>query len=114
MLGMWSICTVIQWFGRMFGNLVGIWVRKTLQGTVDDEIAAKLAIGEGRQADLEQERLELQALNSERFRHRFLDRNRPWVLQHLVEYIRDVYAELLVMGEGARKKDDRSDISSDE
>ena len=52
---------------------------------MDDDVAAKLAIGEGRQADLEQERLELQALNSERFRHRFLDRNRPWILQHLVE-----------------------------
>ena len=96
-------------------------------------MAAKLAIGEGRQADLEQERLELQALNSERFRHRFLERNRPWILQHLVElltprslesvgadgrpvveYVRDVYAELMAMGEGARRPGDRSDISSDE
>jgi hypothetical protein len=111
----------------------GLWMTKHIEGTVDDDVAAKLAIGEGRQADLEQERLELQALNSERFRHRFLDRNRPWVLQHLVElltpeslndigpdgrpvveYIRDVYAELMAMGEGARKKGDRSDISSDE
>jgi hypothetical protein len=111
----------------------GLWMTKHIEGTVDDDVAAKLAIGEGRQADLEQERLELQALNSERFRHRFLDRNRPWILQHLVElltpetlneigpdgrpvveYIRDVYAELLAMGEGARKKDDREDISSDE
>lgn len=106
---------------------------KHIEGTVDDDVAAKLAIGEGRQADLEQERLELQALNSERFRHRFLDRNRPWILQHLVElltpeslqevgpdgrpvveYIRDVYAELLSMGEGARRKGDREDISSDD
>lgn len=31
-----------------------------------------------------------------------------------VEYIRDVYAELLEMGEGARRPGDRSDISSDE
>ena len=104
-----------------------------LAGTVDDEIAAKLAIGEGRQADLEQERLELQALNSERFRHRFLERNRPWILQHLVElltprtldapgpdgrptieYVRDVYAELISMGEGMKKAGDRPDISSDE
>jgi len=111
----------------------GLWMTKHIEGTVDDDVAAKLAIGEGRQADLEQERLELQALNSERFRHRFLDRNRPWILQHLVElltpeslqdigpygrpvveYIRDVYAELLAMGEGARQKGDRSDISSDE
>ncbi|KAG5180850.1 hypothetical protein JKP88DRAFT_263797 [Tribonema minus] len=111
----------------------GLWMTKNLEGTVDDEVAAKLAVGEGRQADLEQERLELQALNSERFRHRFLERNRPWILQHLtelltprtiqqtgpdgrpvVEYIRDVYAELMAMGEGARRPGDRSDISSDE
>lgn len=31
-----------------------------------------------------------------------------------VEYIRDVYAELMAMGEGARRPGDRSDISSDE
>ena len=132
MLGIFSICTVIQWLGRLFADASGIWVRKSLQGTVDDEIAAKLAIGEGRQADLEAERLELQALNSERFRHRFLDRSRPWVLQHLVElltprtlempgadgrpvieYIRDVYHELMALGEGRRRPGDREDISSD-
>lgn len=39
------------------------------------------------QANLEQERLELQALNSERFRHRFLERNRPWILQHLTDLL---------------------------
>merc|ERR550537_1837032 len=111
----------------------GLWVTKQIEGTVDDDVAAKLAIGEGRQADLEQERLELQALNSERFRHRFLERNRPWILQHLVElltpesleqvgpdgrpvvdYVRDVYAELMGMGEGARRPGDRSDVSSDD
>jgi hypothetical protein len=111
----------------------GLWVTKMIEGTVDDDVAAKLAIGEGRQADLEQERLELQALNSERFRHRFLERNRPWILQHLVElltpesleqvgpdgrpvvdYVRDVYAELMGMGEGARRPGDRSDVSSDD
>jgi len=110
----------------------GLWVTKQIEGTVDDDVAAKLATGEGRQADLEQERLELQALNSERFRHRFLDRNRPWILQHLVElltprslegpgpdgrpvveYIRDVYAELMAMGEGQKRPGDRSDISSE-
>jgi hypothetical protein len=111
----------------------GLWMTKNIEGTVDDDIAAKLAIGEGRQADLEQERMELQALNSERFRHRFIDRNRPWVLQHLsdlltprqldtmgpdgrpvVEYVRDIYADLMAQGEGARRPGDRSDISSDE
>lgn len=70
---------------------------------------------------------------TERFRHRFLERNRPWILQHLVElltprsldkpgpdgrpaieYVRDVYAELMAMGEGMRRAGDRADISSDE
>jgi len=111
----------------------GLWMTKQIEGTVDDDVAVKLAIGEGRQADLEQERLELQALNSERFRHRFLERNRPWILQHLVElltprsleqpghdgrpvveYVRDVYAELVALGEGTRKPGDRDDISSDD
>jgi hypothetical protein len=27
---------------------------KNIEGTVDDDVAAKLAVGEGRQADLEQ------------------------------------------------------------
>lgn len=31
-----------------------------------------------------------------------------------VEYVRDVYAELMGMGEGVRRPGDRSDISSDE
>eukprot|EP00580_Thalassiosira_gravida_P005175 CAMPEP_0201653098 /NCGR_PEP_ID=MMETSP0493-20130528/44811_1 /ASSEMBLY_ACC=CAM_ASM_000838 /TAXON_ID=420259 /ORGANISM="Thalassiosira gravida, Strain GMp14c1" /LENGTH=609 /DNA_ID=CAMNT_0048129625 /DNA_START=894 /DNA_END=2723 /DNA_ORIENTATION=- len=101
---------------------------------MDDVIASKLAIGEGRQEDLEQERQELQALNSESFRHKFIDKNRPWVLQHLVElmtprslqdigldgrplvdYVRDVYSNLMNVGEGVnRRADDRSDISSDD
>merc|ERR1719261_1658383 len=111
----------------------GLWKTKQIEGTVDDDVAAKLAIGEGRQQDLEQERLELQAMNSERFRHRFLERSRPWILQHLVElltprtlqmpgpdgrpeieYVRDVYNELMNMGEGKRRPGDRSDISSDD
>ena len=31
-----------------------------------------------------------------------------------MEYVRDVYAELLGMGEGQRRPGDRSDISDDE
>jgi hypothetical protein len=60
--------------------------------------------------------IELRALNSERFRHRFLERSRPWILQHLtelltprtlhmlgadgrpnMEYIRDLYNTLTQM-----------------
>lgn len=124
----WFLCDVkIKLIGWR-----GLWMTKQVEGTVDDDVAAKLAIGEGRQQDLEQERLELQALNSDRFRHRFLERNRPWILQHLVElitprqldqpghdsrpvieYVRDVYSELMAIGEGLRKAGDRDDISSD-
>ncbi len=63
----------------------GIWGATQLEGTLDDVIAAKLAIGEGRQVDLEQERMEIEAMNDDKFRKRFLDRNRPWILQHLYE-----------------------------
>lgn len=114
------------------GDRLGVWKQHRLDGTLDDEIAAKLALGAGRQKDLERERLELQALNSERFRHRFMERNRPWILQHLAElftprtlaaagndgrpnseYVRDIYHELMNMGEGRRLQGDRSDVSSD-
>ena len=133
MVGTWAMGTMINYFCRKIADQTKLWSRRSLQGTVDDEIAAKLAVGEGRQEDLEAERLELQAMNSERFRHRFLDRSRPWVLQHLVElltprtlqmpgadgrpvieYIRDVYTDLMNMGEGRRRPGDRADISSDE
>jgi hypothetical protein len=118
------------------GGKLKVWKpRKPADGTLDEDLAAKLALGAGRQRELERERLELQALNSERFRHRFLERNRPWVLQHLAElftprtlqstdgpagdgrpnaeYVRDMYHELVNMGEGRRLRGDRSDISSD-
>merc|ERR1711937_600971 len=133
MVGTWAMGTMINYLCRKIADQTKLWSRRSLQGTVDDEIAAKLAVGEGRQEDLEAERLELQAMNSERFRHRFLDRSRPWVLQHLVElptprtlqmpgadgrpvieYIRDVYTDLMNMGEGRRRPGDRADISSDE
>merc|ERR1711871_1794974 len=133
MVGTWALATLMNWLCRKIADQTKLWSRRSLQGTVDDEIAAKLAVGEGRQEDLEAERLELQAMNSERFRHRFLDRSRPWVLQHLVElltprtlqmpgadgrpvieYIRDVYTDLMNLAEGRRRPGDREDISSDE
>ena len=46
---------------RIFGALadqVGLWELATLAGTTSDEIAAKLAVGEGSAVDLEQERME--------------------------------------------------------
>ena len=71
MVGTWAMGTMINYFCRKIADQTKLWSRRSLQGTVDDEIAAKLAVGEGRQEDLEAERLELQAMNSERFRHRF-------------------------------------------
>lgn len=111
----------------------GIWRVGEEEGVMDDVIAAKLAIGEGRQADMEEERHDLIALNSDKFRRKFIDKNRPWILQHLVQlitpgslqstgpddrplvdYIRDVYSDLQMVGEGARRPGDRSDVSSDD
>ena len=111
----------------------GIWGAIEIEGTLDDMIATKLAIGAGRQADLEKERMELDALNNDKFRQRFLDRNRPWLMRHLVEllteseedltkeekstlieYTKGVYSELLAMGEGDKRIGDRPDISSDD
>ena len=66
------VSNMINYMSRILADLGGLWMRKNLEGTVDDDIAAKLAVGEGNQADLEAERLEMQAMNSERFRHRFL------------------------------------------
>ncbi|KAF1332393.1 hypothetical protein FI667_g3679, partial [Globisporangium splendens] len=37
------------------GDRLGIWKQKQLDGTLDDDIAAKLALGPGRQRDLERE-----------------------------------------------------------
>ena len=127
------VCVLSKKLFIRLGKLLGVWKLQSIEGTVDDDIAGKLKVGEGRQDDLEQERLELQALNSERFRHRFLERNRPWILQHLVElltprtlqtdgadgrpnieFIRDIYNDLINMGEGKRRSGDNSDISSDE
>lgn len=135
-----AACRALDELCLRLGTRLRVWTPPKMlsqDAALDDELAAKLALGAGRQPDLERERLELQALNSERFRHRFLDRNRPWVLQHLVElltprtlaapmglgagderpaseFVRDIYHELMQMGEGRRLHGDRSDISSDD
>ena len=64
---------------QAMADQAGLWDLPTLAGTTSDEIAAKLAVGEGSAADLEQERMELAALNNDAFRNRFLERNRPWL-----------------------------------
>jgi hypothetical protein len=129
-----QLCNIVSSTSIDTISWYGIWNVTKLQGTMDDVIASKLAIGEGRQEDLEQERQELLAMNSESFRHAFIEKNRPWVLSHLVEliipdvlqdvgsdgrpvidYLRDTYSTLMNVGEGVnRRSDDRSDISSDD
>ena len=109
----------------------GLWDNSKVEGTVDDRVSELLGVGDGRQENLQLQMLELQALNSERFRHRFVDSNRPWILNHLVElltpetldqtgpngqpvveYIRDVYADLVNLNRG-HNLGYRSDVSSD-
>ncbi|KAF4030711.1 hypothetical protein GN244_ATG17470 [Phytophthora infestans] len=87
------------------GDKFMVWKpRKHADGTLDEDLAAKLALGAGRQRELEQ-----------LFTPRTLQStdgpagdDRP-----NAEYIRDLYHELVNMGEGRRLKGDRSDISSD-
>lgn len=134
---LWSelIARVCVWISNNKVEFIcwnGIWRVAEGKGVTDDVIAAKLAIGEGRQEDLEEERHDLMALNSESFRRKFIDKNRPWILQHLiqlitprslqsigpdnrplVDYIRNVYSDLQTVGEGARRPGDNADISDD-
>jgi len=134
---LWSelIARVCVWISNNKVEFIcwnGIWRVAEGKGVMDDVIAAKLAIGEGRQEDLEKERHDLMALNSESFRRKFIDKNRPWILQHLiqlitprslqsmgpdnrplVDYIRHVYSDLQTVGEGARRPGDNADISDD-
>ena len=83
---------------------------------MDDMLAVKLQVGDGSQGVLEQERLEQQALKSEKFRTRWLERNRPWLLTYLyelipkdviraldpkaVETLRDLQADITKIGQG--------------
>lgn len=119
--------------GISYLNWSGLWVITETESTLDEKLAEKMAVGQGRQADLEKEKMELEALNSEKFRRKFLNRNRVWLMQNLEDiltpqalrslneqgdrvedYIRDIYAHLLKMGQGAKRPGDRSDISSDD
>ena len=126
MIGDWVIIIIIFgiWLGMailgrvlvFLADLVGLWEQPTQEGTTHDETAAKLAVGEGSAAELEQERMELAALNNEAFRARFLERNRPWLISHMAElvtpevlylkgqdgrshkaYIQDIYDKLVGM-----------------
>jgi hypothetical protein len=125
---MWLLFQVLRIFLRVVGEIVSIWKLPRVEGSIDDELAAKLAIGEGDLKELEEERVELKAMNSEAFRLRFVERNRPWLVQHMIElltprtlqvpqldgqttsdYIRSIYKDLIAMVDDL---DVRSDVSS--
>ncbi len=109
----------------------GIWNVAQLQGTMDDVISSKLTIGEGT-GELEREKQEIQAMDNASFRHEFMEKNRPWILQHLLElftpgtlpengpdgrpiidYVREVYSNLMHDSKGDEKHEDGS-VSSDD
>jgi len=50
---MWLFGSVLRWTMLTVANSVGLWKLAKEEGTVDDEIAARLAIGEGGDEDLE-------------------------------------------------------------
>ena len=128
----WLFVTAMCYLSILFAKIVGLWKMRGRRGYAAGDVDDKLKLGEY-DKDLENQRLELKALNSERFRRKFLDKNRPWILQHMaelltprtlqsigpdgrpvVEYIRDVYDDLMKMAPGVRQAGDRGDISSDD
>jgi hypothetical protein len=48
-LMMWALLRVVKWLCIRFADIVGLWRRAAHEGTVDDDVARKLAIGEGNQ-----------------------------------------------------------------
>ncbi|RYG52774.1 hypothetical protein EON66_09430, partial [archaeon] len=134
-LVLWPLCALIKRAAVLLSDTLGLWHRKSEEGTVEDEVAARLALGEGSSEDAELARLELAALNSERFRLRFLQRNRPWIIAHVTELltprtlndkggdgkpridqVRALYAQLLDMRPGARVKevsDEEADVRAE-
>ena len=104
----------------------GLWMRKSLEGTMEDEVGTRLVMMEGSEGALALERIELAAMNSDRFRLRFLDRAKPWLISQLpailtprvmaqkgadgrahIEYVRDVYEELIGMSENSKLEADK-------
>ncbi|KAA0156746.1 hypothetical protein FNF29_00857 [Cafeteria roenbergensis] len=128
LLVMWLLFVVLRYLLIALADAVGLWKIPRIEGSIDDELAAKLAIGEGDLQDLEMDRMELKFMNSESFRVRFLEQNRPWLVQHLIElltprtlevpqadgtptrqYVKGVYNRLMSMLEDL---DVRSDVST--
>jgi hypothetical protein len=115
-------------------NWYGLWAIKSIHGTLDDDVRAKLTADDKVfYQDFDQDRVEYAALNSERFRHQFLEKNRPWIFQHLIEilspesldrpgpdgrptieYVKDVYAKLQEKNYRDQKRYDISSSSDDD
>ena len=83
----WYLADIVKYLLVLLGRLCRVWRLRVTEGSIDDELAKRLAVGEDNKDLLEQARLELRAMNSERFRHRFLERSKPWILQHLEELL---------------------------
>ena len=77
------ICIAMKNILFQVGFRGGLWARKTLEGVIDDEIGTVMALSEGNADALAVERIEQVALNSERFRKRFLVRAKPWIISQL-------------------------------
>lgn len=126
---MFIFVTISKYFLIVLCQLLRIWSRKEYDGYVDDDAGEKSSLGIRRSLDVEKERLELNALNSDRFRLRFLTSNKTWILDHLYklltprtldaplyddkstrEYIKAIYNKLRVrkdkFGEGEEVSDD--------
>jgi hypothetical protein len=59
----------------------GLWAVKEYKGIIDDFIASKFASRTGREHEQEQDYFNY--LNESKFRHTFLENNKPWIIQHL-------------------------------
>lgn len=107
------ICAVGFSFLEFLKRRLKIWHIFVPGGAIDKEMAKKLRVGKGRDKKAEAEAFELRILNDEGFKQRFVEKNQPWILQHLVEvftprtldeprknnqlnidYVKDVYGTL--------------------
>lgn len=82
-----GVCWCIHHVSHIIGYRTNMWGLKGITVTLEDDVTTKLFVGGGRQYEQEQERLDLQAMKSEHFRHRFLQMNQPWILEHLKDML---------------------------
>ena len=126
--------SLIVFVGSMkipYFNWEGIWGDINIEDNMENVLATKLSVDEKKRTDLETERLELTTIQSDQFRERFLERNKPWILRHLsalfedtrfndsgerlklLKYSKQAHTKLLMMEIEQRRPGERIDISSD-